>query len=99
LAILSAGATCVGKSMALRDLGECSKKNHILPHHILLLIPLASPYFFDSNIKTHHQEEKINNGGLNFLDALSNNIYQNTSKKETITTTYVHPQQKLYLEK
>jgi len=61
--------------------------------------------FFDSNIKTHHQEEKINktetsqnksnnNGGWNFLEALSNNIYQNTSKKETTTTTYVHPQQK-----
>lgn len=62
--------------------------------------------FFDSNIKTHHQEEKINktetfqnkpnknNGGWNFLDALSNNIYQNTWKKETTTTTYVHPQQK-----
>jgi hypothetical protein len=59
--------------------------------------------FRDSNmIKTHHHEENIhktetyqtksNNGGWNFLDALSN-ISQNTSKKET-TTTYVHPQQK-----
>jgi len=62
-------------------------------------------HFFDSNIKTHHHEENINktetsqnksnnNGGWNFLDALSNNIYQNTSKKETTTATYVPPQQK-----
>jgi hypothetical protein len=60
--------------------------------------------FRDSNmIKTHHHEENIhktetfqtksNNGGWNFLDALSN-MSQNTSKKETTTTTYVHPQQK-----
>jgi hypothetical protein len=59
--------------------------------------------FHDSNIKTNHHEESINNtetyqnkpnnGGWNFLDALSN-ISQNTSKKETTTITYVHPQQK-----
>ncbi|KAL5070183.1 hypothetical protein RYX36_021070 [Vicia faba] len=69
--------------------------------------------FTDSNIKTQHQHEenininmninktetfqsKSNNGGWNFLDALSN-ISQNTSTKETTTTTatgYVHPQQK-----
>ncbi|WJX21040.1 hypothetical protein P8452_10516 [Trifolium repens] len=60
--------------------------------------------FRDSNmIKTHHHEENIhktetfqtksNNGGWNFLDALSN-MSQNTSKKETTSTTYVHPQQK-----
>ncbi|RHN82071.1 putative The fantastic four family protein [Medicago truncatula] len=60
---------------------------------------------FDSNIKTHHHEENINktetfqnksnnNGGWNFLDALSNNIAQNTSKKETTTATYLPPQQK-----
>ncbi|XP_058739460.1 protein FANTASTIC FOUR 3-like [Vicia villosa] len=63
--------------------------------------------FTDSNIKTqHHREENINinktetfqtkpnNGGWNFLDALSN-ISQKTSMKETTTTaSYVHPQQK-----
>jgi len=60
---------------------------------------------FDSNIKTHRHEENINktetsqnktnnNGGWNFLDALSNNIAQNTLKKETTTATYVPPQQK-----
>ncbi|GAU14886.1 hypothetical protein TSUD_46790 [Trifolium subterraneum] len=61
--------------------------------------------FRDSNmIKTNHHDENIrksetfqtksNNGGWNFLDALSN-ISQNTSKNETTkTTTYVHPQQK-----
>ncbi|WJX21039.1 hypothetical protein P8452_10515 [Trifolium repens] len=61
--------------------------------------------FHDSNIKTNHHEANINNtetyqnkpnnGGWNFLDALSN-MSQNKSKKETTTTTttYVHPQQK-----
>ncbi|XP_004496767.1 protein FANTASTIC FOUR 3 [Cicer arietinum] len=56
--------------------------------------------FRDSNLKTNHHEENIsktetfqkpNTNTWNFLDSLSNNISQNTSKKET---TYVHPQQK-----
>ncbi|CAK8573755.1 unnamed protein product [Lathyrus sativus] len=44
--------------------------------------------------KTETFQSKPNNGGWNFVDALSN-ISQNTSMKETTTTpAYVHPQQK-----